>query len=150
MARWLMKTEPGVFSIEDLERQKTASWEGVRNYQARNYLRDGMKKGDLAFLYHSACDEPAVAGVMEICRAAYPDPTQFDRRSPYYDPASKPADPRWLMVDVRFRRRLRRPVTLAAIKARPELAGLALVRRGNRLSVMPVGDREWEAILGLE
>jgi predicted RNA-binding protein with PUA-like domain len=150
MAHWLMKTEPGVFSIEDLERQKTASWEGVRNYQARNFMRDGMKKGDLAFLYHSACDEPAVAGVMEICRAAYPDPTQFDRRSPYYDPASKPADPRWLMVDVRFRRRLRRPVTLAAIRARPELAGLALVRRGNRLSVLPVGDREWEAILGLE
>jgi predicted RNA-binding protein with PUA-like domain len=150
MAHWLMKTEPGVFGIEDLERQRTASWEGVRNYQARNFMRDGMRKGDLAFLYHSACDEPAVAGVMEICRAAYPDPTQFDRRSPYYDPASKPADPRWLMVDVRFRRRLRRPVTLAAIKARPELAGLALVRRGNRLSVMPVGDREWEAILGLE
>lgn len=150
MARWLMKSEPKVFGIDDLERLRTASWEGVRNYQARNYLRDGMKKGDLAFLYHSGCAEPAVAGIMEISREAYPDPTQFDRRSPYHDPGSRPDKPRWLMVDVKFRRRLRRPVTLAQLRAQAGLAGLALLRRGNRLSVMPVGEREWQLILDLE
>lgn len=150
MACWLMKTEPGVFGIEDLERQGTAAWEGVRNYQARNFMRDGMKKGDLAFLYHSGCDVPAVAGIMEVCRTAYPDPTQFDRRSPYYDPGSRPADPRWLLVDVCFRRRLRRPVPLAEIRAHRGLQGLPLVKRGNRLSIMPVTEKEWDLILGLE
>jgi predicted RNA-binding protein with PUA-like domain len=150
MAHWLMKTEPNVFGIDDLERAGRSPWEGVRNYQARNFMRDGMRKGDLAFLYHSSCAVPAVAGIMEICREAYPDPTQFDRRSPYHDPASKPDAPRWLVVDVRFRRRLRRPVTLEQIRAVKGLAGLALVKRGNRLSVMPVGEREWALILALE
>jgi predicted RNA-binding protein with PUA-like domain len=147
-----MKSEPDEFSIDDLARVRgqTTCWFGVRNYQARNFMRDGMRPGDLAFLYHSSCAEPAVTGVMEICRAAHPDPTQFDRRSPYYDPGSKRDDPRWLMVDVRFRRRLRRPVTLAALRATRGLAGLALLQRGNRLSVMPVSDREWDLILGLE
>jgi predicted RNA-binding protein with PUA-like domain len=149
MAHWLMKSEPGVFGIGDLERQKVAPWEGVRNYQARNFMRE-MQRGDLAFLYHSSCAAPAVMGVMEICRTAYPDPTQFDRRSGYYDPASRSAEPRWVMVDVRFRRCLRQPVTLEAMKAQQQLAGLALVKRGNRLSVMPVTPREWEIILGLE
>jgi predicted RNA-binding protein with PUA-like domain len=150
MAHWLMKTEPDVFGIDDLERAGRTAWEGVRNYQARNFMRDGMRKGDLAFLYHSSCAVPAVAGIMEICREAYPDPTQFDRRSPYHDPASKPDAPRWFVVDVRFRRRLRRPVTLEQIRAVKGLAGLALVKRGNRLSVMPVGEREWALILALE
>jgi predicted RNA-binding protein with PUA-like domain len=109
-----------------------------------------MRKGDLAFLYHSSCAEPAVTGIMEVCRSAYPDPTQFDRRSAYFDPGSQREDPRWLMVDVRLRRRLGRPVTLAAMRAARGLAGLALLQRGNRLSVMPVTDREWEIILGLE
>jgi predicted RNA-binding protein with PUA-like domain len=149
MARWLMKSEPDVFSIDDLERQQTAAWEGVRNYQARNFMRD-MRAGDLALLYHSSCAEPAVAGVMEVCRAAYPDPTQFNRRSKYFDAASKPGEPRWLMVDVRFRRRLRSPVTLERLKARKDLSGLPLVKRGNRLSVMPVTDTEWDIIVGLE
>jgi len=150
MAHWLMKSEPDVFGIDDLERQRTAPWEGVRNYQARNFMRDGMRKGDLAFLYHSSCAEPAVVGIMEVCREAYPDPTQFDRKSPYHDAASTREAPRWLMVDVRFRRRLRRPVTLTALRAAPGLADLALLRRGNRLSVMPVGGAEWERILALE
>lgn len=150
MAHWLMKSEPGVFGVDDLERQGKACWEGVRNYQARNFIRDGMKRGDLAFLYHSGCDEPGIAGIMEICREAYPDPTQFDRRSGYYDPASTAAEPRWLMVDVRFRRRLKRLVTLEELKCHDALVALPLVKRGNRLSVMPVSAAQWEFILGLE
>ena len=150
MGFWLMKSEPGVFSVDDLQRQRTTSWEGVRNYQARNFMRDGMKRGDRAFLYHSSCAEPAVAGIMEICREAYPDPTQFDRRSKYYDAGSQPDQPRWLMVDVKFVRRLRRPVTLAELRADKRLASLPLLRRGNRLSLMPVSPAEWEAILALE
>jgi predicted RNA-binding protein with PUA-like domain len=139
-----------VFSVDDLERQRTASWEGVRNYQARNYMRDGMKRGDQAFLYHSGCAEPAVVGIMAIGREAYPDPTQFERRSKYHDPAARPDNPRWLMVDVKFVRRLRRPVTLAELRGQKRLAGLALLRPGNRLSVMPVSGSEWQAILRLE
>jgi len=150
MGFWLMKSEPDVFSVDDLQRQRTTSWEGVRNYQARNFMRDGMKRGDRAFLYHSSCAEPAVAGIMEICREAYPDPTQFDRRSKYYDAGSQPDQPRWLMVDVKFVRRLRRPVTLAELRADKRLASLPLLRRGNRLSLMPVSPAEWEAILALE
>ena len=150
MAHWLMKSEPDVFGIDHLERQRTASWEGVRNYQARNFMRDGMKRGDLAFLYHSGCETPAIAGIMEIAREAYPDPTQFDRKSDYYDATSKPTEPRWLMVDVRFKRRLRRAIALEELKRQKPLASLALVQRGSRLSVMPVSAREWELILALE
>ena len=150
MAHWLMKSEPEVFGIDHLERQKTAPWDGVRNYQARNFMRDGMKKGDLAFLYHSGGEEPAIAGIMEICRESYPDATQFDRRSQGFDPASTKAEPRWLAVDVRFRRRLKRPLTLQELKGHAALASLPLVKRGNRLSVMPVSDAEWKFILGLE
>jgi predicted RNA-binding protein with PUA-like domain len=113
-------------------------------------MRDGMKRGDLAFLYHSGCEVPAIAGIMEIAREAYPDPSQFDRKSSYYDAASKPEAPRWLMVDVRFKRRLRRPIALEELKGRKPLASSALVQRGNRLSVLPVSAREWEFILGLE
>jgi predicted RNA-binding protein with PUA-like domain len=146
----MMKSEPDVFGIDDLERARTVSWEGVRNFQARNFMRDGMKRGDLAFLYHSSCAQPAVVGIMEIVREAYPDPTQFDRKSPYYDPASQSAEPRWLQVDVRFGRRLRRAITLEELKKQKALASMALLRRGNRLSVMPVSDREWGSILRME
>jgi predicted RNA-binding protein with PUA-like domain len=149
MAHWLMKSEPEVFSIDDLERQHTTSWEGVRNYQARNFMRD-MKRGDLAFLYHSNCDEPGMVGVMEIAREAYPDPTQFDPKSEYYDRASKRTAPRWSMVDVRSKRRLRRPLTLKELKAQKSLASMRLLQRGNRLSVMPVSAREWQLVLGME
>ena len=113
-------------------------------------MRDGMKRGDLAFLYHSSCAQPAVVGIMEIVREAYPDPTQFDRKSPYYDSASQLAEPRWLQVDVRFGRRLRRAITLDELKKQKALASMLLLRRGNRLSVMPVSDREWGCILRME
>ncbi|MBM4197252.1 MAG: EVE domain-containing protein [Gammaproteobacteria bacterium] len=149
MQYWLMKSEPQVFSIDDLERQGRSPWEGVRNYQARNFMRDGMKVGDQAFLYHSSCDVPGVAGVMEVARAAYPDPTQFDRRSPYYDEASTRESPRWLLVDVAFSRRFRDVVPLERLRAERALAGMQLLRRGNRLSVMPVTAAEWRAVLKL-
>jgi predicted RNA-binding protein with PUA-like domain len=146
MGYWLMKSEPDVFSIDDLARVRTTAWEGVRNYQARNYLRDGMKRGDLAWFYHSNCDEPAIVGIMEITCEAYPDPTQFDRKSDYYDAGSARDQPRWFMVDVRFRRKLKSPIPLAELKRHRELAALALVRRGNRLSVMPVTEAQWRFI----
>ena len=146
MHYWLMKSEPEVFSIDDLERVGTSPWEGVRNYQARNFMRDGMRPGDQAFLYHSSCAVPGIAGVMEICRAAYPDPTQFDRRSPYFDAGSPRDAPRWLRVDVRFARRLPQLITLERLRTVSALVELALLRRGNRLSVMPVSTAEWRAI----
>lgn len=150
MAHWLLKSEPDVFSIDDLQRLRTTGWEGVRNYQARNYMRDVMQRGDLAFFYHSSCAEPGIAGVAEVVREARPDPTQFDRRSPYYDPDSSPDAPRWLMVDVRFRRRMKRLITLEELKGHRDLAALPLVRRGNRLSVMPVTPAQWAFILARE
>lgn len=150
MAYWLMKSEPAVFGLDDLAQRpkKTEHWDGVRNYQARNYLR-AMRKGDLAFFYHSNCANPGVVGIVEIVREAYPDFTAWDPKSPYYDPKSSPERPRWFMVDVRFRSRLPRPVTLAEIKAHPAAADMPLVQRGCRLSVMPVTPRQWNAILKL-
>lgn len=145
-----MKSEPDVYSIDDLKRDRRERWEGVRNYQVRNMMRDEMRKGDLAFFYHSSCPEPGIVGIMRVARAAYPDDTQFDRRSKYYDPKSDPAEPRWLMVDVSFRRKLKRPITLKELKERRELADFPLLRRGNRLSIMPVSAAEWEFILDLE
>jgi predicted RNA-binding protein with PUA-like domain len=125
-------------------------WEGVRNYQARNWMRDNMAVGDEVLFYHSNCPTPGVVGIAEISGAAYPDPTQFDPESHYFDPTSKPDDPRWLVVDVRFVRKLDHIVTLAELKARAdELGDFALVRRGNRLSVMPVSDEQWERIVSM-
>jgi predicted RNA-binding protein with PUA-like domain len=146
MAYWLMKSEPSIYGIDELARDGKCSWEGVRNYQARNYMRDGMQPGDLALFYHSSCATPAVVGVMEVTRAAYPDPAQFDERSPYYDPASPRDVPRWVAVDVKFVRKLGQPIPLERLKADKRLAGLALLRRGNRLSVMPVTAAEWKEI----
>ncbi len=145
-----MKSEPDVYGIEDLKRDRRECWDGVRNYQVRNMMRDDMRKGDLAFFYHSNCAEPGIVGVMRIVREAYPDHTQFDPQSKYYDPKSDPDEPRWLMVDVAYKRKLKRTITLAELKAHPELGELPLVRRGNRLSVMPVTDADWAFILGLE
>jgi predicted RNA-binding protein with PUA-like domain len=147
---WLMKSEPDVFSIHDLARRpkRTEPWNGVRNYQARNYLR-AMKKGDLAFFYHSSCAEPGVAGVVEIVREAYPDATAFDPKNEYYDAGSTPANPRWYVVDARLKRAFAQPVPLAALKREPRLRNMPLVQRGTRLSVMPVTDREWSTILKL-
>ncbi len=149
-----MKSEPDVFGIDHLESRpkRTEPWDGVRNYQARNMLRDQMRKGDLAFFYHSNCAEPGIVGIMEVVRAGYPDATQFDPDAKYYDPASDPSQPRWYRVDVRYVRRLARPVTLAELKTHADgaLAGLPLLRRGNRLSVVPVTPEQWAFILGLE
>ncbi|MDW8480124.1 MAG: EVE domain-containing protein [Xanthomonadales bacterium] len=150
MSHWLLKTEPGEFSIADLEARGREPWTGVRNHQARNYLR-AMRLGDRVLIYHSSCAVPAVTGIGEVCREAYPDPTQFDPESPYFDPRSDPARPRWSAVDIAFGRRLARAVPLAELRTHPALAqGFALTRRGNRLSVMPVTAAQWAAILSLE
>jgi len=153
MARryWLLKTEPGTFSFEDLARSpdRTTCWEGVRNYQARNLLRDEVRHGDGVLFYHSNAKPPAVVGTAKVARAAYPDPFQFDRRSPYHDPGSDPDDPRWLAIDVRYDRPLPEPVTLPALRAEKALAGMALLRKGNRLSVQPVSAAEWRVVLRL-
>lgn len=145
-----MKSEPAEYSIDDLERDRTSSWEGVRNYQARNFMRDGMKPGDLACFYHSSCEVPAIVGVVEIVRAAYPDPAQFDKRSAHYDPGSSREAPRWLAVDVRFVRKLATPIPLEQLRGDKRLAGLALLRRGNRLSVMPVSVAEWRTMFSAD
>jgi predicted RNA-binding protein with PUA-like domain len=152
MNYWLMKSEPDVFGIEDLIKRpdKTEPWDGVRNYQARNMMRDDMKKGDLAFLYHSNCKEPGIAGIMKIVREGYPDHTAFDAKEKYFDPKSDPDNPRWYMVDVRHVRTLKRIITLTELKTHDELSELPLVRRGNRLSVMPIIKTHWDFILSLE
>lgn len=152
MRHWLMKSEPDTFGIDDLMRRprQTEHWDGVRNYQARNMIRDEMQKGDQAFFYHSSCDEPAIVGIVDIVRDAYPDSTALDPESPYFDPKSTSDAPRWYMVDVRFRRKLRRPLTLAELKQQPALAGLPLLRQGNRLSILPISAEEWKFILSLE
>ena len=145
-----MKSEPDAFSIADLKSRskKTEHWDGVRNYQARNFMR-AMKKGDLAFFYHSSCEVPGVYGIIEIARAAYPDHTAWDPENHHYDPKSTPERPLWFMVDVRFKRELKKPVTLTAIRMQPALKQMRLVQRGSRLSVMPVSAKEWNTILKL-
>jgi predicted RNA-binding protein with PUA-like domain len=151
---WLLKSEPDVFGIDDLAAapRKTTYWDGVRNYQARNFMRDQMQIGDGVFFYHSNCKVPGIVGIARVACEAYPDPTQFDPESDYFDPKSSPDAPRWYMVDVKLERKLKRPITLAEMKqyADAELAGFALLRRGNRLSVLPVSDEHWRFILSLE
>jgi len=149
MRYWLMKTEPDEFSIDDLAKRKVEPWTGVRNYQARNFIRE-MEAGDGVLFYHSSCEVPGVAGIAEVAATAYPDPTQFDRKSDYYDAASKREEPRWSLVDVKFKRKLKRVIPLAELKDRDELEGFALLARGNRLSVLPVSKPQWDFILGLE
>ncbi|MGR9071703.1 MAG: EVE domain-containing protein [Gammaproteobacteria bacterium] len=152
MRYWLMKSEPNEFGIDDLinKPHQTEHWDGVRNYQARNMMRDQMKVGDLAFFYHSNCDEPGIVGIVEVAREGYPDFLAFDPADKHFDPKSDPDNPRWFMVDVRFVRKLNRTITLKEIKLHPELENLALVRRGNRLSIMPVGEDQWIFILSRE
>jgi len=149
MNYWLMKSEPDEFSIDDLARKKTEPWSGVRNYQARNFLRE-MRKGDGVLFYHSSCDEPGVVGIAEVATAAHPDPTQFDPKSDYFDAKSARDEPRWSLVDVKFKRKLKRVIALNELKNREELNGLALIRPGNRLSVLPVSKAQWDFILELE
>jgi len=148
---WLLKSEPAVFSFDDLlaAPHRTTAWEGVRNYQARNFLRDDVRVGDLALFYHSNAAPPRVAGVAEVVRAAYPDPTQFEMASEYHDPGSDPAAPRWLAIDISALAALPEPVPIAALKAQPELAAMAVVQRGQRLSVQPVTADEFAAVLRL-
>lgn len=151
MNHWLMKSEPDTFGIDDLEKRKVEPWSGVRNYQARNFMRDRMAPGDLAFLYHSSCAEPGVYGIMEIAGRSYPDPTQFERKSPYFDDKSTRQEPRWHLVDVKFVRRLKRPVLLSELRARArEFPHLMLLRPGSRLSIQPVSAEDWKKILALE
>lgn len=150
MAYWLMKTEPDTFSIDDLARRKREPWNGVRNYQARNFMRDDMKVGDGVFIYHSSCAVPGVAGVGEVLGDAYPDPSQFEKKGDYYDPASKPDEPRWWLVDIGFVRKFDRVITLEELKALPAMEDSPLVRRGNRLSILPVTAGHWRAVIAQE
>jgi predicted RNA-binding protein with PUA-like domain len=154
MNYWLMKTEPETFGVDDLARapKKTSMWDGVRNYQARNMLRDDFKKGDRAFLYHSSCEIPGIAGVVEVVRTAYPDPTAFEKKHVHFDEGSDPDNPRWYVVDVRLERRLKRVITLDELREHETRAldGLLLLKRGNRLSITPVSAAHWKFILSLE
>jgi predicted RNA-binding protein with PUA-like domain len=154
MHYWLMKTEPDTFGVDDLAAapRSTTSWDGVRNYQARNTIRDDMKLQDQVFLYHSSTAVPGIVAVMEVVKEGYPDKTAFDRKDHHYDPQSDPAKPRWFVVDVRLKRRLARVITLDELRkhAAQELKGMVLLRPGNRLSVMPVEAAHWKFILSLE
>jgi predicted RNA-binding protein with PUA-like domain len=147
---WLMKSEPADCSIDDLAvaPQQTLPWVGVRNYQARNFMRDGMQLGDSVLFYHSSCPQPGIAGIARVSRLAYPDATQFDPTSKYYDPTATPEAPRWLHVDVQLVRKLPL-ISLAALRAEPALAGLRILQRGNRLSITPVEQADWTTLLEL-
>jgi len=154
MNYWLLKSEPDSFSIDDLQHapKQTAAWDGVRNFQARNMLRDSIKKGDLAFFYHSSCDVPGIAGLVSIVRGGYPDATAFDPKHHHYDEGSKAEAPRWFVVDVKLKRKFDRVITLDELRRHEQqaLKDFVLLRRGNRLSVMPVTRKDWDFILALE
>lgn len=152
MNYWLMKSEPDTFSIDDLASRpnKTEHWDGVRNYQARNMMRDDMQKGDLIFFYHSSCKEPGIVGIARVTRQGYPDFTAFKSKNKYYDPKSTPENPRWYMVDVQFVRKLKREISLQELKSYKSLANIPLLQRGNRLSVMPISKKHWDFILKQE
>jgi predicted RNA-binding protein with PUA-like domain len=141
----LMKSEPDDVSIDDLERTKTVAWYGVRNYQARNYMRDQMQLGDKVFFYHSSCEEPGIVGIAEVSKLAYPDKTQFDKKSKYYDPKATPESPRWFNVEVKFVKKTR-VIGLAELREQKALANMRVIARGNRLSITPVDPAEWEYI----
>ncbi len=149
---WLMKSEPDAFSIDDLQRVGTEPWNGVRNYQARNFMRDGMKVGDGVLFYHSNTQVPGIVGLATVASEAYPDPTQFDPKSDYHDPKATREQPRWLLVDVAFDRKLKRTISLEEIKQHAEELGegFALIARGNRLSILPVTAAQWKFLLSLE
>lgn len=147
---WLMKSEPRVFSIEDLAQapKQTTSWDGVRNYQARNFMRE-MAVGDLVLFYHSNAEPPAVVGIAEVVRTAYPDGTQFEKTHHHYDPASPPSAPRWEMVDIRYRQTFKAGLPLDQLRQEPRLKDMVLLRKGSRLSVQPVTESEWAVVLKL-
>ena len=145
-----MKSEPDAYSIDDLRNDGRDMWDGIRNYQARNMMRDDMKIGDEIFFYHSNCKEPGIVGIAKVASGPYPDPTQFEKKSRYFDAKSDKADPRWVLVDVEFVRKLTRNISLTEIKAQKTLEDMILTRKGNRLSIMPVSKKHWNKILSLE
>lgn len=148
MRYWLMKSEPGDVSIDDALSQQVVAWVGVRNYQARNFMRDSMRVGDGVLFYHSSCAQPGIAGIAEVTSTSYPDPTQFDFSSPYFDPKAKPEQPRWMLVDVRALRKTRL-ISLTELRSVPKLAEMQVLKPGNRLSITPVSEGEWQTILRL-
>jgi predicted RNA-binding protein with PUA-like domain len=151
MAYWLFKSEPSAYSFMDLlaEPDQTTGWDGVRNYQARNLLRDSIGVGDGVLFYHSSADPPCIAGIARVVRAGHPDPTAFDPESDHYDPKSDPANPTWYQVSIRAVKAVEPPLELTQLRERPELAGMELLRKGSRLSVQPVSEGEWETIMAL-
>jgi len=150
MAYWLMKSEPDVYGIDDMQRDGREMWDSIRNYQARNMMRDDMVIGDEVFFYHSNCKEPGVVGITRVVSKPYPDPVQFDKKSRYFDAKSTKDNPRWILVDVEFVRKLSRTITLAEIKAEKSLEDMILTRKGNRLSIMPIEAKHWKKVLSLE
>lgn len=152
MNYWLMKTEPETFGIDDLAAAPdgTEHWDGIRNYQARNMMRDEMRVGDRVFIYHSNCKVPGIVGLARVASEAYPDHTAWNPESHYYDPKSDPDKPRWMMVDIRYDRHLARNIALAELKDNPELEEMLILRKGNRLSITPVTEAQWKAILAME
>ncbi len=148
MRYWLIKSEPDAYSIDDLKRDRKTPWTGVRNYQARNFMRDQMRRRDLAFYYHSNCEEPGIVGIAEVASNAYPDETQFDRKSKYYDETSAREAPRWLHVDFKFVKKTPL-ITLDELRRHKKLANMRVLARGNRLSITPVDPAEWEYVMGL-
>lgn len=151
MKYWLMKTEPGEFSIDDLQQwpDQIEHWDGVRNYQARNFMRDDMKLGDQVFFYHSNCDDVGIVGIAEVVKEGYPDFTAWDKNDKHYDPKTDPDNPRWMMVDIKFVNKFVKTISLKALKENSVLEDMRLIQRGNRLSVMPVEEKEWRAILSM-
>lgn len=147
-----MKSEPGEFSIDDLKEmpKQTEHWDGVRNYQARNFMRDDMKVGDQVFFYHSNCDEVGIVGIAKVTKEGYPDFTAWDKKDSHYDPKTDPDNPRWIMVDIKFVRKFGKTISLKALKENKALKNMRLTQRGNRLSVMPVEEKEWDSILKME
>ncbi len=146
---WLVKTEPDVYSIDDLKRDRVTGWDGVRNYQARNFMRDDMRRGDLVLVYHSNSEPPGIVGLASVDQEGHPDLTAFDPEDPHFDPKSDPNAPRWIQVSLRFKRRFRRILPLALLREDPHLAGLALLQRGQRLSVQPVPPEHFARIIDL-
>lgn len=149
MKYWLIKSEPDAYSIDDLKRDGQEPWDGIRNYQARNFMRDDMSKGDRVLFYHSQVKPPAVVGVAEVASEPYPDPTAFDPDNPYFDPKSNPDDPRWILVDMAYVGHLGSPVPLPDIKSDPKLEGIMVARKGSRLSIQPVERKHFERIVKL-
>jgi len=150
MQYWIMKSEPDTYSIDDLKSFNIDHWDGIRNYQVRNFFRDTMQVGDQAFFYHSNCKEPGIVGLMEIASEAYPDHTAFIKGEKYFDAKSDPDQPRWLMVDVKYQRHLKRKITLGDLRNQKTLESMRLLQRGNRLSVIPLEKKEWDYIIEME